>query len=284
MSLLKYSKEELKDIASTSDVWSVYIRMKEMMEGIPKVDFRVDWDTTSRFNQIPTGFSLDAEYTNADGEPCRITLKQTGDAPPTISTHVNLVVQLARLTNRTIEEINKESYFSNKKLIKKLDKVVYLGREYLKAYREAYSGIPPKWLDNVIAGLKWVPNANLRILGMLKAAKKMEKALEGIKEHLEIDLFEIMEVDGGKKINLTFRRLSDEVDIVTLENGVGLLSSLIVVPIDSYLDQECPELPKEDKRRILQSRVAVLALIQIKPLNVKAFEAVNQAVLAVMQA
>ena len=31
MDLVKLSKKELKEIASTSDVWSVYIRMKEML-------------------------------------------------------------------------------------------------------------------------------------------------------------------------------------------------------------------------------------------------------------
>lgn len=284
MDLIKISKNDLKYIAATNDVWSIYIRMKEMLEEIKGVDFEVEWETESRFNQIPTGFSLDVKYTRLDDEEGRITLKQTGSAPVSVSTHVNLVALLAKLANRTIEEINKEGYFTNKKLIKKLDKVVYLGREYLKVYKGAYSGMPPRWLDDTIAALKWVPNANLRILAMLKAAKKMEKALEGIKEYLKIEPYQEVTVDGKCVANLEISRLSDDIDLVTLDANIKILANLILNPISIYLKEECPDLPEKDRRRILQSRIAVLALIQIRPPQTEAFEAVNQAVLAVMMA
>lgn len=284
MDLVKLSKEELKEIASTSDVWSLYIRMKEMLGKIKGVDFNEEWDTESRFNQIPTGFSLDVEYIDATDKLSKLSLRQTGNAPESISTHVNLVVQLAKLTNRTIEEVNKENYLANKKLIKKLDRVVYLAREYLKVYKEAYSGIPPAWLDDNIAALKWTPNANLRVLAMLKAAKKMEKALDGIKEHLEIKPYQEVMVDGKKTLSVSFGCLSDDVELVTLDDEIKKIANLILNPISFYLKEECPDLPEKDRRRILQSRVAVLALIQIRPQETEAFETVNQAVLAVMMA
>nr|DAS00493.1 MAG TPA: hypothetical protein [Caudoviricetes sp.] len=284
MDLVKLSKEELKEIASDSDVWSIYIRMKEMLGKIKGVDFNEEWETESRFNQIPTGFSLDVEYTDAAGKLSKLSLKQTGNAPESISTHVNLVVQLAKLTNRTIEEVNKENYLANKKLIKKLDRVVYLGREYLKVYKEAYSGIPPQWLDDNIGKLKWIPNANLRVLAMLKAAKKMEKALGGVKEHLMIGPFEEATMGGKSVVNLTFNRLNDGIDLVTRDENAQMLANLILSPISIYLKEECPDLPEKDRRRIQQSRVAVLALMQIRPPQTEAFEAVNRAVLAVMMA
>ncbi len=284
MDLVKLSKEELKEIASTSDVWSLYIRMKEMLGKIKGVDFNEEWDTESRFNQIPTGFSLDVEYIDATDKLSKLSLRQTGNAPESISTHVNLVVQLAKLTNRTIEEVNKENYLANKKLIKKLDRVVYLAREYLKVYKEAYSGIPPAWLEDNIAALKWTPNANLRVLAMLKAAKKMEKALDGIKEHLEIKPYQEVMVDGKKTLSVSFGCLSDDVELVTLDDEIKKIANLILNPISFYLKEECPDLPEKDRRRILQSRVAVLALIQIRPQETEAFETVNQAVLAVMMA
>ena len=284
MDLVKLSKEELKEIASDSDVWSIYIRMKEMLGKIKGVDFNEEWETESRFNQIPTGFSLDVVYTDATGKLSKLSLKQTGNAPESISTHVNLVVQLAKLTNRTIEEVNKENYLANKKLIKKLDRVVYLGREYLKVYKEAYSGIPPQWLDDNIGKLKWKPNANLRVLGMLKAAKKMEKALDGIKEHLVIKSYTKETVGGKQAFGITFGRTSDYIELNTLEADIGLFAKLIVEPIKAYLDTKCPDLPEKDKDRIIQSRMSVLALIQIKPRDPEAFGAVNRAVLAVMMA
>lgn len=284
MSLLKLSKKELKEIASDSDVWSIYIRMKEMLEGIKGIDLKEEWNTTDRFNQIPTGFVLGAKYTFSSGETGKVTLSQAGVAPPNISTHVNLVVQLAKLTNNTIKEINKEGYFSNKKLIKKLDKVVYLGCEYLKAYKEAYSGVPPIRLDDAILSLKWTPNANLRVLSMLNAAKKMEKALEGIKEHLVIEPFKKETVDGKPSFGMTFGRISESIEFSTSNPDISLIAKLIILPIKTYLDTECPDLPEADKDRILQSRMSVLALIQIKPSEDEAFKAVNEAVLAVMQA
>lgn len=259
--------------------------MKEMLGKIKGVDFNEEWDTESRFNQIPTGFSLDVEYIDATDELSKLSLKQTGNAPESISTHVNLVVQLAKLTNRTIEEVNKENYLANKKLIKKLDRVLYLAREYLKAYKEAYSGIPPAWVDDNITALKWTPNANLRVLAMLKTAKKMEKALEGIKEHLVIESFDIGEVDGYIAVNLTSRHLaSGGTKLIDLGESAKFISNLVVAPISLYLDSKCPDLPEEDKRRILLSRVAVLAVMQIEPLENEAFDVVNKAVLAVMQA
>ena len=284
MSLLKLSKEELKEIASTSDVWSVYIRMKEMLSKIKGVDFNEEWNTEGRFNQIPTGFSLDVEYIDTTDKLSKLSLKQTGNAPESISTHVNLVIQLAKLTNRTIVEVNKENYLANKKLIKKLDRVLYLAREYLKAYKEAYSGIPPAWLDDNITALKWTPNANLRVLSMLKAAKKMGKALEGIKEHLKIEPFDEITIDDKKTLSVSFGRLSSDIELVTLDSEIKMIANLILNPISIYLKEECPDLPEKDRRRILQSRVAVLALIQIRPPQTEAFEAVNQAVLAVMMA
>mgnify|MGYP000178312520 CR=1 FL=1 len=284
MDLVKHSKKELKEIASDSDVWSVYIRMKEMLGKIKGVDFNEEWDTESRFNQIPTGFSLDVEYIDATDNLSKLSLKQTGNAPESISTHVNLVVQLAKLTNRTIEEVNKENYLANKKLIKKLDRVVYLAREYLKVYKQAYSGIPPAWLHDTIAALKWTPNANLRVLGMLKAAKKMEKALEGIKEHLVIEPFDEITIDDKKTLSVSFGRLSSDIELVTLGSEIKMISNLILNPISIYLKEECHDLPEKDRRRILQSRVDVLALIQIRPPQIEAFEAVNQAVLDVMMA
>lgn len=284
MDLVKLSKEELKEIASTSDVWSIYIRMKEMLGNIKGVDFNEEWETESRFNQIPTDFSLEVEYIDAAGKLSKLSLKQTGNAPESVSTHVNLVVQLAKLTNRTIEEVNKENYLANKKLIKKLDRVVYLAREYLKVYKEAYSGIPPKWLDDNMEKLKWTPNANLRVLAMLKAAKKMEKALEGVKEHLVIKPFTKETTNGKQAFGVTFGRVSECIELNTLEADIGLFAKLIVESIKVYLDTKCPDLPEKDKDRIIQSRLSVLALIQIKPRDPEAFGAVNRAVLAVMMA
>lgn len=231
-----------------------------------------------------TKCTLILEYNTKDGKKDKITIKQTGDAPLIVSTEISHVALIAKLVTKAIEEINKEGYFTNKKLIKQLDKVVYLGREYLKYYRLAYSGEPPQWLDNVIAELRWIPNANLRVLAMLKAAKKMEKALEGVKEHLRIEPFDEITIDDKKTLSVSFGRLSDDVELATLDSEIKMIANLILNPISIYLKEECPDLPEKDRRRILQSRVAVLALIQIRPSQTEAFEAVNQAVLAVMMA
>lgn len=294
MSLLKFNKKELKSIASTSDVWQMRDRMGEMLNEVESAVCTVDLAKTNHnanrvcgsvvIDCLLSSFSLDLEYNTKDGKRDKITIKQTGEAPLSVSENLNQVALLAKLANRAIIEINKEGYFTNKKLIKQLNKVVYLGREYLNAYREAYIGEPPTWLDGVIAELNWTPNANLRVLGMLKAAKKMEKALEGIKEHLVIKPFEEAAVDGKNMVSVTFGRLSDDIDLATLDADVKIVSNLILNPISIYLKEECPDLLEKDRRRILQSRVAVLALMQIRPPQTEAFEAVNQAVLAVMMA
>lgn len=294
MSLLKLSKEELKRFAESSDVWQVRDRMAEMLNEIENAICTLDLVKTDYnrnrvcgsvvVDRFLTKCTLILEYNTKDGKKDKITIKQTGDAPLIVSTEISHVALIAKLVTKAIEEINKEGYFTNKKLIKQLDKVVYLGREYLKYYRLAYSGEPPTWVDENIAALKWTPNANLRVLTMLKAAKKMEKALEGVKEHLRIDPFKEVTVDDKTMINLTFSRLSDDIDQVTLDADIKIFANLILNPISIYLKEECPDLPEKDRRRILQSRVAVLALIQIRPPQTEAFEAVNQAVLAVMMA
>lgn len=294
MSLLKLSKKVLKRFAESSDVWQVRDRMGEMLNEVDSAVCTVDLAKTNHnanrvcgsvvIDRLLSSFALDLEYNTKDGKRDKITIKQTGEAPLSVSENLNQVALLAKLANRAIIEINREGYFANKKLIKQLNKVVYLGREYLKAYKEDYIGEPPTWLDGVIAELRWIPNANLRVLTMLKAAKKMEKALEGVKEHLRIDPFKEVTVDDKTMINLTFSRLSDDIDQVTLDADIKMLANLILNPISIYLKEECPDLPEKDRRRILQSRVAVLALIQIRPPQTEAFEAVNQAVLAVMMA
>lgn len=235
-------------------------------------------------DRLLTSCTLDLEYSNKEGTRDKITIKQTGDAPFIISNETNQVALLSKLVNRAIIEVNKEDYFANKKMIKKLDKVVYLGREYLKQYKLAYSGEPPQWLDNVIAELKWSPNANLRVLAMLKAAKKMEKALEGIKEHFEIKPFEEAIIDGKSMVNVSFSRLSEEIDLVIREENAQMFANLILSPVSIYLSEKCPDLPEKDRKRIQQSRVAVIALMQIRPQQTEAFKAINQAVLAVMMA
>lgn len=294
MSLLKLSKKVLKRFAESSDVWQVRDRMAEMLNEIENAICTLDLVKTDynrnrvcgsvAIDRFLTKCTLELEYNTKDGKKDKISIVQTGDAPLIISTETSHVALIAKLATKAIEEINKEGYFINKKLIKQLDKVVYLGREYLKVYKQAYSGEPPTWVDESIAALKWVPNANLRVLAMLKAAKKMEKALEGIKEHLVIEPFKEAIIDDKTMMNLSFGRISDDIDLVTLDADIKMLANLILNPISIYLKEECPDLPEKDRRRILQSRVAVLALIQIRPPQTEAFEAVNQAVLAVMMA
>ena len=294
MSLLKISKKVLKRFAESSDVWQVRDRMAEMLNEIENAVCTLDLVKTDYnrnrvcgsvvVDRFLTKCTLILEYNTKDGKKDKITIKQTGDAPLIVSTEISHVALIAKLVTKAIEEINKEGYFTNKKLIKQLDKVVYLGREYLKYYRLAYSGEPPQWLDNVIAELRWIPNANLRVLAMLKAAKKMEKALEGVKEHLRIEPFDEITIDDKKTLSVSFGRLSDDVELATLDSEIKMIANLILNPISIYLKEECPDLPEKDRRRILQSRVAVLALIQIRPPQTEAFEAVNQAVLAVMMA
>lgn len=294
MDLVKLSKKELKRFAESSDVWQVRDRMAEMLNEIENAVCTLDLVKTDynrnrvcgsvAVDRVLPSYTLDLEYNSKCGKRDKITIKQTGDAPFIISVEINQVALLSKLVNRAIVEVNKEDYFANKKLIEKLDKVVYLGREYLKYYRLAYSGEPPQWLDNVIAELRWIPNANLRILAMLKAAKKMEKALEEVKEHLRIDPFKEVTIDDKKTLSVSFGRLSSDIDLVTLDADIKIFANLILNPISIYLKEECPDLPEKDRRRILQSRVAVLALIQIRPPQTEAFEAVNQAVLAVMMA
>ena len=183
MDLVKLSKKELCALASTKDVWQAFIGMKEMLDEIENVELTVHLSEVDRFAQLPTGFTLDVKRIKKNGVVGTTILKQSGNAPVVVSKEVNQVALLAKLINRAIKEINEEGYFINKKLIKKLDKVLYFAREYLKGYSEACSsGGEAKWVDDVVAELEWTPNADLRVLGMLKAAKKMEKALEGVKE------------------------------------------------------------------------------------------------------
>lgn len=292
MNLLKLNKKELKAIASTSDAWQVRDRMAEMLAGIKEIKTAVN-SNGDRLTQLPQRRQvgrdlncvyLEFTYKNSGGETVKTSIQKQVNTPLAIGHHVGEVALIARLALDVIGVANEEGYFINKKLIKKLNKVVYLGREYLKAYKEAYSGEPPTWVDESIVALKWTPNANLRVLAMLKAAKKMEKALEGIKEHLKIEPFEEVMIDGKKTLSISFGRLSDDIELVSLGGEVKMISNLILNPITIYLKEECPDLPEKDKRRILQSRVAVLALIQIRPPQTEAFEAVNQAVLAVMMA
>lgn len=295
MDLNKLSKKELRALASGRDVWQVRDRMSKMLSEIEGVVCTANLKENKENNgdsaigiltsHMLSSYSLDLEYNNKEGTRDKITIKQTGDAPLAIGIEVNHVALLAKLINRAIKEINEEGYFINKKLIKKLDKVLYFAREYLKGYSEACSsGGESKWVDDVVVELEWTPNTNLRVLGMLKAAKKMEKALEGVKEHLVIKPFEEATIDGKSMMNVTFGRLSDDIDLVTLDADIGLLANIILNPISIYLKEECPDLPEKDRRRILQSRVAVLALIQIKPPETEAFVAVSNAVLAVMMA
>lgn len=177
MSLLKLNKKELCALTSTKDVWQVFIGMKEMLDEIENVELTVHLSEVDRFTQLPTGFTLDVKRIKKNGAVGTTILKQSGNAPATVSKEVNQVALLAKLINKAIKEINEEGYFINKKLIKKLDKVLYFAREYLKGYSEACSsGSESKWVDDVVAELEWAPNANLRVLAMLKAAKKMEKA------------------------------------------------------------------------------------------------------------
>ena len=294
MSLPKLSKKELKRFAESSDAWQVRDRMGDMLNEIENTICTLDLANTDYnrnrlcgsvvIDRILSSYTLDLEYRNKEGTRDKITIKQTGAAPLNISDAVNQVALLSKLVNRAIVEVNKECYFANKKLIKKLDKVVYLGREYLKSCSEVCSDAEAKWIDGVIAELTWTPNANLRVLAMLKAAKKMEKALECVKEHLVIEPFEEVIIDGKSMVNLKFSRSSGDIDLVTRDEDVKMFANLILSPISIYLSEECPDLPEKDRRRILQSRVAVLALMQIRPPQTEAFEAVNQAVLAVMMA
>lgn len=285
MGLIKLSKKELRALISTKDVWQVFIGMKEMLDEIENVELTVHLSEIDRFAQLPTGFTLDVKRIKKNGAVGTTILKQSGNAPVIVSKEVNQVALLARLIYKTIKEINEEGYFTNKKLIKKLDKVLYFAREYLKGYSEACSsGGESKWVDDVVAELEWTPNANPRVLAMLKAAKKMEKALEGIKEHLKIEPFEEAIINGKSMVNLKFGRLSDDIDLVTRDEDAQMFANLILSPISIYLSEECPDLPEKDRRRIQQSRVSVLALMQIRPPKTEAFEAINQAVLTVMMA
>jgi hypothetical protein len=285
MSLLKLSKKELCALTSTKDVWQVFIGMKEMLDEIENVDLTVHLSEVDRFTQLPTGFTLDVKRIKKNGAIGTTILKQSGNAPATVSKEVNQVALLAKLINKAIKEINEEGYFINKKLIKKLDKVLYFAREYLKGYSEACSsGSESKWVDDVVAELEWTPNANLRVLAMLKAAKKMEKALEGVKEHLVIDPFKEDTVGDKSVVNVSFGRLSGDIDLATQDENAQMLANLILSPISIYLGEECPDLPEKERRRIQQSRVAVLALTQIRPPQTEAFKAINQAILAVMMA
>lgn len=292
MSLPKLSKKELKQFAESSDAWQVRDRMGNMLNEIENTICTLNLAKTDYnrnrlcgsvvIDRILSSFTLDLEYRNKEGKLDKITIKQTGAAPLNISDAVNQVALLSKLTTRAIAEVNKEGYLTNKKLIKKLDKVLHLGREYLKSCSEVCSDGEAKWIDDVIAELTWTPNANLRVLAMLKAAKKMEKALEGVKEHFEIEPIENTTVEGRPLIGLTFNRLSDDIELNMLDSDINLIAKLVVSPIKAYLDTECPELPEAVKDRILQSRFAVLALIQVRPRDTKLFEEVNKAILAVM--
>lgn len=294
MSLPKLSKKELKQFAESSDAWQVRDRMGDMLKEIENTICTLDLANTDHnrnrlcgsvvIDRILSSFTLDLEYRNKEGTRDKITIKQTGAVPLNISDAVNQVALLSKLITRAIIEVNREGYFANKKLIKKLDKVLHLGREYLKSCSEVCSDAEAKWIDDVIAELTWTPNANLRVLAMLKAAKKMEKALDGVKEHLVIKPFEETTVDGKSMVSVTFGRLSDDIELVTLDADIGMLANVVLNPISIYLKEECPDLPEKDRRRIIQSRVAVLALIQIRPPETEAFVAVSNAVLAVMMA
>ena len=285
MDLVKLSKKELCALASTKDVWQAFIGMKEMLDEIENVELTVHLSEVDRFAQLPTGFTLDVKRIKKNGVVGTTILKQSGNAPVVVSKEVNQVALLAKLINRAIKEINEEGYFINKKLIKKLDKVLYFAREYLKGYSEACSsGGEAKWVDDVVAELEWTPNADLRVLGMLKAAKKMEKALEGVKEYLVIMPFTKETTNGKQAFGITFGRISEYIELNTLEADIGLFAKLIVEPIKAYLDTKCPDLPEKDKDRIIQSRLSILALIQIKPRDPEASDAINNAVLAVMMA
>ena len=294
MSLPKLSKKELKQFAESSDAWQVRDRMGDMLNEIENTICTLNLAKTDYnrnrlcgsvvIDRILSSFTLDLEYRNKEGKLDKITIKQTGAAPLNISDAVNQVALLSKLTTRAIAEVNKEGYLTNKKLIKKLDKVLHLGREYLKSCSEVCSDGEAKWIDDVIAELTWTPNANTRVLDMLKAAKKMEKALEGVKEHLVIKPF-TKKKDGSKlSLGITFGRVSENIEPNNLDSSINLIAALILSPIKVYLDTECPDLPEADKDRILQSRMSVLALIQIKPRDPEAFVAVNKAVLAVMKA
>lgn len=293
MRLLKLSKKELKQLAVSSDVWQVRDRMGEMLNEIEGAVCTLNLAETDYnrnrlcgsvvVDRILSSYTLDLEYRNKEGTRDKITIKQTGAAPLNISDAVNQVALLSKLTTRAIGEVNKEGYFANKKLIKKLDKVVYLGREYLKSCSEVCSDAEAKWINGVIAELTWAPNANLRVLAMLKAAKKMEKALEGVKEHLVIKPFTKKKDGGNLSLGITFGRVSDNIESNNLDSSINLIATLILSPIKVYLDTECPDLPKADKDRIIQSRMSVLVLIQIKLRDPEVFGAVNKAVLAVMK-
>lgn len=294
MSLPKLSKKELKQFAESSDAWQVRDRMGDMLNEIENTICTLNLAKTDYnrnrlcgsvvIDRILSSYTLDLEYRNKEGKLDKNTIKQTGAAPLNISDAVNQVALLSKLVNRAITEVNREGYLTNKKLIKKLDKIVYLGREYLKSCSEVCSDAEAKWIDDVVAELTWTPNANLRVLAMLKAAKKMEKALGGVKAHLVIKPFEETTIDGKNMVSVTFGRLSDDIDLATLDADVKIVSNLILNPISIYLKEECPDLPEKDRRRIIQSRVAVLALFQIRPPETEAFVAVSNAVLAVMKA
>ena len=117
-----------------------------------------------------------------------------------------------------------------------------------------------------------VPKVNPRLLRILKAAEMMENALEGIKDHLVIKPFEFTRREKGPfDLSDDDRHVSADSDIlgnqIRTRRNEWLERTLFyefVMPTIKELERNDVWLSEEDKRRIIQSRMNVLIILQIE--------------------
>lgn len=120
-----------------------------------------------------------------------------------------------------------------------------------------------------------VSEVNPRLLRILKAAEKMEKALEGIKDHLVIKPFEFTRREKGPfDLSDDDRRVSTDSDIlgnqIRARHNERMSHSLFyefVMPTIEELERNDVGLSEEDVRRIIQSRMNVLIILQIETVD-----------------
>ena len=139
-----------------------------------------------------------------------------------------------------------------------------------------------------------MPEVNPRLLRILKAAEKMEKALESIKDHLVIMPFEFTRREKGPfDLSDDDRRVSTDSDIlgnqIRARHNERMSHSLFyefVMPTIKELECNDVGLSEEEIRRIIQSRMNVLIILQIETVdtNSNLLDEVNLAAFEVLKA
>nr|DAI56464.1 MAG TPA: hypothetical protein [Bacteriophage sp.] len=135
---------------------------------------------------------------------------------------------------------------------------------------------------------------NPRLLRMMKATEKMENAMEGIKDHIDIKPFEYTHRGKGPfDLSDDDRHVSSECDYLSEQlrsrRNESLAHTLFygfVVPTIKTLDDNETGLSEEDKRRIIQSRINVLIIIQTEAVDAESdlLDEVNLAAFEVLKA